>query len=44
MTEEFTELLLSYLSAVMDALGYREVERDSLRGIAALKYTKIGAQ
>jgi hypothetical protein len=44
MTEKFTELLLSYLSAVMDALGYREVERDSLRGMAALKYTRIGAQ
>jgi hypothetical protein len=44
MTEEFTELLLSYLSAVMDALGYREVERDSLRGMATLKYTTIGAQ
>ena len=44
MTEEFTELLLSYLSAVMDALGYREVERDSLRGMAVLKYTTIGAK
>jgi len=43
MTAEFTELLLSYLSAVMDALGYREVERDSLRGMATLKYTRIGA-
>jgi hypothetical protein len=44
MTVEFTELLLSYLSAVMDALGYREVGRDSLRGMATLKYTRIGAQ
>lgn len=44
MTEEFTELLLSYLSAVMDALGYREVERDSLRGMAVLRYTMIGAK
>jgi hypothetical protein len=42
MTAEFTELLLSYLSAVMDALGYREVGRDSLRGMATLKYTRIG--
>jgi hypothetical protein len=44
MTEKFTELLLSYLSAVMEALGYREVERDSLRGMATLKYTRIGAK
>jgi len=43
MTEGFTELLLSYLSAVMGALGYREVSRDSLRGMATLKYTTIGA-
>jgi hypothetical protein len=42
MTKEFTEILLSYLSAVMDALGYREVERDSLRGMAILKYISIG--
>jgi len=44
MTGEFTELLLSYLSAVMEALGYREVERDSLRGMATLKYTRIGVK
>ena len=44
MTEAFTELLLSYLSAVMGSLGYREVGRDSLRGMATLKYTTIGAQ
>jgi len=42
MTEGFTELLLSYLSAVMGALGYREVGRDSLRGMATLKYTTVG--
>jgi hypothetical protein len=44
MTEGLTELLLSYLSAVMGPLGYREVGRDSLRGMATLKYTTIGAQ
>ena len=44
MTGEFTELLLSYLSAVMEVLGYREVERDSLRGMAILKYTRIGVK
>jgi len=44
MTGEFTELLLSYLSAVMEALGFREVERDSLRGMATLKYTRIGVK
>jgi len=44
MTEEFTELLLSYISAVMDALGYREVEKDHLRGMATLKYTRIGVK
>jgi hypothetical protein len=43
MTEGLTELLLSYLSAVMGALGYREVGRDSLRGMATLKYTTIRA-
>ena len=44
MTGELTELLLSYLSAIMEALGYREVERDSLRGMATLKYTRIGTK
>jgi len=41
MTEDVTELLLSYISAVMDVLGYREVERDSSRGMAVLKYKII---
>ena len=40
MSESFTELLLSYVSGLMEALGFREVERDHLRGMATVKYAK----
>ena len=41
MTTELTELLLSYVKGVMQALEYREVDRDYLRGMATLKYIKM---
>jgi hypothetical protein len=41
MSEEFTGLLLSYIFGLMDSLGYKEVERDSLRGMATLKYLRF---
>ena len=40
MTESFTELLLSYVSGLMDAMGFREVERDHLRGMATVRYAR----
>jgi hypothetical protein len=40
MEIEFTELLLGYLLGIMESLGYREVERDYMRGIANLKYSR----
>ena len=42
MSEEFTELLLIYLKELMESLGYVEVERDSVRGMATIKYLKLG--
>ncbi len=41
MSERFTELLLSYVSGVMDALGYRESDGDRARGMATIKFSKI---
>lgn len=41
MSEEFTGLLLSYVHGIMESLGYREVERDSLRGMATIRYLKL---
>jgi hypothetical protein len=41
MSNEITELLLSYLSGIMESLGFREVEHDNLRGMATVKYAKI---
>jgi len=41
MSEEFTGLLLGYVHGLMEALGYREVERDSLRGMATIKYMRL---
>jgi len=41
MTDEMTELLLSYISGVMRALNYKELNRDYLRGMATIKYNKI---
>ena len=40
MTESFTGLLLSYVSGLMGALGFREVERDHLRGMATVRYAR----
>jgi hypothetical protein len=40
MTQNLTNLLLSYLSGVMFSLNYDEVDRDYLRGMAFLKYNK----
>jgi hypothetical protein len=40
MSEEFTNLLLSYVHGLMESLGYAEVERDSLRGMATMKYIR----
>jgi hypothetical protein len=41
MSQDFTDLLLSYIHGLMESLGYREVERDSLRGMASIKYLKF---
>jgi hypothetical protein len=41
MSEEFTRLLLSYIHGVMDSLGYGEVERESLRGMATIRYLRL---
>lgn len=40
MEIEFTELLLGYVLGIMESLGYREIERDYMRGIANLKYLR----
>jgi len=40
MSEEFTKLLLSYVHGLMESLGYAEIERDSLRGMATIKYIR----
>ncbi|MFP3952444.1 MAG: hypothetical protein ACLFVP_09940 [Candidatus Bathyarchaeia archaeon] len=41
MTDEMTELLLSYISGVMRALNYREENKDYLRGMATIKFIKM---
>ncbi len=41
MSKEFTDLLISYVHGLMESLGYNEVERDSLRGMATIRYLKI---
>lgn len=41
MSEEFTELLGFYLKDLMRSLGYEEIERDSVRGMATIKYLKL---
>jgi len=40
MSLESTELLVSYVSGVMNSLGYEEVERDYLRGVATVRYMR----
>ncbi|MCX6656359.1 MAG: hypothetical protein NTY03_14750 [Candidatus Bathyarchaeota archaeon] len=42
MSEEFTGLLLIYLKELMGSLGFMEIERDSVRGMATVKYLKLG--
>lgn len=41
MSLEATELMISYISGLMSTLGYEEVGRDSLRGLATLEYRRI---
>ena len=41
MSEEFTDLLLVYLKELMGSLGFMEFERDSVRGMATIKYLKL---
>lgn len=41
MDLEITELLISYISGVMDAMGYEVVERDFVRGLARLSFGKV---
>jgi len=38
MSLESTELLLSYLSGAMNSLGYEELSRDYMRGMATVQY------
>jgi hypothetical protein len=40
MPLESTELLVSYLSGVMQALGFEEISRDCLQGMAVLGYRR----
>jgi len=42
MSLEKTELLVSYVSGVMFSLGYAEVGGEHLRGMALLRYGKVG--
>lgn len=41
MALELTELLVSYISGVMNALGYEAVERSYLRGLATLSFRNV---
>lgn len=38
MSEEFTELMVSYVRGVMEELGFAENERDVLRGLVFMKF------
>lgn len=40
MTENMTELLLSYIRGIMAALNYKEKKEEHLRGMIFLKYNK----
>jgi hypothetical protein len=40
MTENLTELLLSYIRGIMAALNYKETKEEHLRGMIFLKYNK----
>jgi hypothetical protein len=41
MSLEFTELLISFISGLMTALGYKVEEVDSVRGLATVTYKMI---
>ena len=41
MSEEFTLFLLNYIHGLMESLGYREMEKDSLRGMATIRLYRI---
>ena len=41
MSEDLTHLLLSYIHGLMESLGFHEVERDSVRGMATIKYMRF---
>jgi hypothetical protein len=38
MSEEFTELMVSYIGGIMEELGFAENERDTLRGLVFMKF------
>jgi len=41
MTLELTELLVSYTSGIMNALGYEAFGKSYLRGLATLSFRKV---
>ncbi len=41
ITFELTELLVSYITGIMNALGYDTVEKSYLRGLATLSFRKV---
>lgn len=42
MSLESTELLVSFVSGAMHSIGFEEIDRDYLRGMATLRYKEIG--
>ncbi|MBM3292425.1 hypothetical protein FJY84_07070 [Candidatus Bathyarchaeota archaeon] len=41
MSPEFTEVLIRYAQGIFHALGYREVEKEYLRGLAKVRFSRI---
>ncbi|MFB0557615.1 MAG: hypothetical protein ACETVY_00725 [Candidatus Bathyarchaeia archaeon] len=41
MAFELTELLVSYISGIMNALGFEAIEKSYLRGLATLSFRKV---
>lgn len=41
ITLELTELLVSYITGIMNALGYETVDKSYLRGLATLAFRKV---
>lgn len=41
MSPEFTEIFLYYIKGIFTALGYREAEKEYLRGLAKIRFCKI---